>query len=286
MKRTVTTLALAAILAGTSHAAINGKKPAFMDKQQLAAMRAGAASNAIKETEDPAFFTGKPYLASTDTYLFRYRSYAPNVARWTSEDPSGFPDGANHNIYLNNSVTNGFDPDGLRRREVDTRSIIPTNTGWQSAGYDYPMFGNNYHRTAYQTRVVYAQTWTETTIGRTTDYGESLTGSSTIGLSQTSTVSISATGWSMTLGGSYAQSGSHSSTLPYQRPATDGVAWEAYVLTISGTVEYQVRNETKDSNGNWVPVPFSPNPGHWSNPGVLGSGLTSTFGLTVYKVYE
>lgn len=93
------TLALVAILAGTSHAAINGKKPVFMDKQQLAEMRAGAASNSIKETEDPDFFTGRPYLASTEGYAFKYRNYRPGIARWTSEDPSGFPDGPNSSSY-------------------------------------------------------------------------------------------------------------------------------------------------------------------------------------------
>ena len=88
-----------AILAGTSHAAISGTKPAFMDKRQLAEMRANASSKALTESRNPAFFTGKPYLASNDGYAFKYRSYNPGIARWTSEDPSGFPDGANPNFY-------------------------------------------------------------------------------------------------------------------------------------------------------------------------------------------
>ncbi len=113
MKRTITTLALAAILTGTSHAAISGKKPAFMDKQQLAAMRASASSAASIEAGNPAFFTGKPYLAASDGYAFKYRSYCPGIARWTSEDPSGFPDGANGSYYAPNPVSE-LDPNGLR----------------------------------------------------------------------------------------------------------------------------------------------------------------------------
>ncbi len=66
MKKYVFTLAVTAVITGTSLAAINGKKPAFMDKQQLAAMRVDAGSCRLKETVDHAFFTGRPFLASSD----------------------------------------------------------------------------------------------------------------------------------------------------------------------------------------------------------------------------
>ena len=45
------------------------------------------------------FFTGKPYLEETGQYLFLYRHYDPELARWTTADPSGFPDGANNIAY-------------------------------------------------------------------------------------------------------------------------------------------------------------------------------------------
>lgn len=45
------------------------------------------------------FYTGKPYDADTKTYTFKYRSYDPELNRWTTADPSGFPDGANNQIY-------------------------------------------------------------------------------------------------------------------------------------------------------------------------------------------
>jgi len=99
-KQKVAILALAALVTGTSHAAITGKSSGFMDKRQLAAWRAEAASNVAVTKEDaPAFFTGRPYLASSGSYAFKYRSYDPGSSRWTSEDPSGFPDGANSSIY-------------------------------------------------------------------------------------------------------------------------------------------------------------------------------------------
>ena len=58
------------------------------------------------------FYTGKPYDADTETYTFRYRNYDPELNRWTTADPSGFPDGANNQIYVRNPITN-FDAKGL-----------------------------------------------------------------------------------------------------------------------------------------------------------------------------
>ena len=93
----------------------DGGDYSFMDKNQLAAWRAETMSKSIAAEKEaaqaaqaakqqaqaaaPAFFTGKPYLPATATYGFKYRGYAPSLARWTSEDPSGFPDGANCSYY-------------------------------------------------------------------------------------------------------------------------------------------------------------------------------------------
>jgi RHS repeat-associated protein len=58
------------------------------------------------------FFTGKPYLEETGQYLFLFRHYDPELARWTTADPSGFPNWANNYLYSMNPV-NGIDRDGL-----------------------------------------------------------------------------------------------------------------------------------------------------------------------------
>jgi len=60
-------------------------------------------------TEDTAFYAGKPYVESTGGCAFIYRSYNPEMARWTSEGPSGFSDGANGNIYAP-TPTRALDP--------------------------------------------------------------------------------------------------------------------------------------------------------------------------------
>jgi len=125
LKHKVTILALATLVTETSHAAITGKSSGFMDKRQLAAWRAEAASNvAVTKQDAPAFFTGKPFLASTDTYSFMFRSYDPTMARWTTEDPSGFPDGANNILYVNNKSTNCVDILGLNIWQITNSNAV------------------------------------------------------------------------------------------------------------------------------------------------------------------
>ena len=58
------------------------------------------------------FFTGKPYDADLGGFLFKYRNYDPELNRWTSADPSGFPDGVNNRLYTASPLSK-FDPDGL-----------------------------------------------------------------------------------------------------------------------------------------------------------------------------
>jgi RHS repeat-associated protein len=114
------TLALVAIFGNTAFAAFPAAMPEFKNEKQLATWRAEQASKADTRTaeETHAFYTGKPYVDSSGGYAFLYRSYNPELARWTSEDPSGFPDGANGYISVNNQVTNGFDPNGLWHVEM------------------------------------------------------------------------------------------------------------------------------------------------------------------------
>jgi RHS repeat-associated protein len=60
----------------------------------------------------PARFTGKPYDEDMGAYIFPFRNYRPDEARWMTPDPSGFPDGANNNCYAP-TPTIGNDPLGL-----------------------------------------------------------------------------------------------------------------------------------------------------------------------------
>lgn len=46
-----------------------------------------------------ARFTGKPYDADLQAYIFPFRNYDASTARWRSSDPAGYPDGINQHFY-------------------------------------------------------------------------------------------------------------------------------------------------------------------------------------------
>jgi len=110
--------------------------PDFMTPAQLAKWRADTTAKTVeKETAQAAssrlstvdsstssFYTGKPYLAESGSYAFKYREYNPEMNRWTTVDPSGFPDGANNRLYAA-VPTSEFDNNGL-----DTTSIYVPGT--------------------------------------------------------------------------------------------------------------------------------------------------------------
>jgi len=75
------------------------------------------------------FYTGKPYDADSESYTFKYRNYDPEINRWTSTDPSGFPDGANHIKYVDNPVSK---LDALGLTTVD--NISQALTFWGRSG--------------------------------------------------------------------------------------------------------------------------------------------------------
>jgi RHS repeat-associated protein len=112
------TLSLALILSPLLRAAdMPAPMPEFMNQQQLAKWKveqaAEAKADAAAASEAPTqFYTGKPYDADAGGYIFKYRTYNPEMARWTTADPSGFPDGANNLSYVA-EPSSQLDPTGL-----------------------------------------------------------------------------------------------------------------------------------------------------------------------------
>jgi RHS repeat-associated protein len=130
------TFALVAALTSTAFAAFQAPLPEFKNEKQLADWRAEKAYEATCQAyagEETAFYTGKPFLASAGGYAFKYRNYNPELARWTSEDPSGFPDGANSSIYAP-IPTSGFDYMGLWRIKVTAGSKLDVPMTWSNDG--------------------------------------------------------------------------------------------------------------------------------------------------------
>jgi len=98
----------------------------------------GAARSSQSNQLPPVagFYTGKPYLAESGSYAFKYREYNPETARWTTIDPSGFPDGANNRLNVKNRVTSTVDDDGLMSLSIDGMSFS-FNNGTLSAAQDF-----------------------------------------------------------------------------------------------------------------------------------------------------
>ncbi len=99
-------------------------------EKRLAAIHAEEAKQAADESAKLAacdtlpatalqelFYTGKPYLEETGQYVFLFRHYDPELGRWTTSDPSGFPDGANNIAYMA-VPTSEFDWQGLATKTV------------------------------------------------------------------------------------------------------------------------------------------------------------------------
>ena len=129
-KLALTLLVMAAVsinlYAATS--ALPAPLPDFMDQAQLAkwsADQAVAAKTTVSASEPSTqFYTGKPYVADAGGYIYKYRTYNPEMSRWTSADPSGFPDGANGQIYAPVPTT-ASDPTGLF--EINAIGASPTS---------------------------------------------------------------------------------------------------------------------------------------------------------------
>lgn len=94
------------------------------------------------------FYTGKPYDSETVSYTFKYRNYSTNSMRWTTVDPSGFPDGPNNSIYVNNLVQWAVDPGGVDIYHLNDPGAASGGghsaalVGNSSSGYDYHSFAS------------------------------------------------------------------------------------------------------------------------------------------------
>jgi RHS repeat-associated protein len=74
------------------------------------------------------FYTGKPYEGDLGGYVFKYRTYSPEINRWTTPDPSGFPDGANNRVYAP-VPTQELDNTGLWKLKLNSSESHYTETG-------------------------------------------------------------------------------------------------------------------------------------------------------------
>jgi len=139
MKKTALILPLL-VVSMSLHASV-GALPDFLTPEQCAQYNKEHAGVAASPQEPTVFFTGKPYVDGLG-YVFKYRNYNPELCRWQSADPSGFPDGANNQIYAP-CPTSGVDALGLAWHFVGKNSgnnysgtfSVPVDIDGTDSGY-------------------------------------------------------------------------------------------------------------------------------------------------------
>ena len=108
--------------------------PEFKTPEQLAKWRAEhtqKTQSSASSQEGGVFYTGKPYLADSGSYAFKYREYNPEMGRWITVDPSGFPDGANNRLYAS-APSSALDPDGFSVYWVTSEGSFSPNSTYQA----------------------------------------------------------------------------------------------------------------------------------------------------------
>ncbi|MCK9589566.1 MAG: hypothetical protein M0Q93_09425 [Terrimicrobiaceae bacterium] len=182
------------------------------------------------------FYTGKPYDSDMGAYTFKYRNYDPELNRWTTADPSGFPDGANNQLYAAIPTTD-CDPQGLRTSLGQPG--LPSNSNW-AYGNKTLVAGNLY----LQTRARWEYTgWAYTGVEGVGNMGEAVTFGVTAVISGNVSVTLSGgiTIAPFNAGSSFTASGGISAggQLTQSKPATEGVEWEAKGLIGTGQVDIE-----------------------------------------------
>ena len=69
-------------------------------------------------------FSTKERDFSTGLDYFGFRYYDAVLGKFTTRDPSGYPDGPNNYLYCNNNPINAIDPLGLEALETSVRNEI------------------------------------------------------------------------------------------------------------------------------------------------------------------
>jgi RHS repeat-associated protein len=83
------------------------------------------------------FFTGKPHVDGLG-YAFLFRNYRPELGKWQTSDPLGYPDGWNNFAYVSNKVISTVDLFGLIK-------FTPHNQTENFAVKRWVSLGNNWY---------------------------------------------------------------------------------------------------------------------------------------------
>jgi len=126
------------VFASIGSAAGTSKDTYYVNDHLASTVATADAAGEIAQIESDAFgtqsgpvakdsrFTGKPYDADMGAYVFPFRNYRSDEARWMSADPSGFPDGGNNSAYKPNPNMQ-FDALGLVTSTIGDFVITATS---------------------------------------------------------------------------------------------------------------------------------------------------------------
>ena len=95
------------------------------------------AGTAYGERLEKGRFTGKPFIKEIDGYIFSNRTYLPELGRWNTFDPLGYPDGKNNFSYFTDPNA-GVDPEGTTQLYIDG---VPEDT-WVNSNDGKGVFGS------------------------------------------------------------------------------------------------------------------------------------------------
>ena len=116
-------------------AALPAKLPEFISKTELQNTVHTRPEKPLHEKQN-IFYTGKPYEENRGGYLYQFRNYDPELNRWTSIDPSGFPDGANNSKYVVAPIFQ-LDPTGLETLTITATWIGTRQRAFMGTVFEY-----------------------------------------------------------------------------------------------------------------------------------------------------
>lgn len=222
-------------------------------------------STVYGEGLESARYSGKPFVKALGQFAYQHRFYSPEIGRWSTPDPSGYPDGGNNFEHVGADPLSRYDALGLS----DNAVVDPLNdemfasTGWDrynqfwhatddTEWFPYPGFFAEGIETEVRVKYEY---WRNTTgdaftipqnsfivvssiVGTTDTLQGGLTAFSTVSFSASSSVHVNA---------------SLSKNIDAYAKGNPAMAYD-YLSTaqIRGERVYQhVQHRYKNSQGNW-----------------------------------
>ncbi len=144
-------------LLGTTQGVKSGDKYTATPRTAFDVNKASLSSEAYRV----GGFTGKPHIEGLGS-VFLFRNYRPELSKWQTSDPLGYPDGWNNLAYENNEVNITFDPLGLTSigDYFDSDGIRYTFAGWELvATYTFVIEADSTHHITKSYYSVFRAKW-------------------------------------------------------------------------------------------------------------------------------